>query len=110
MINNIFKIRRKNGLHIKSHPQDPIEKPFSKTHAPVFGIRVPEKFYSSRIHRNPKQTTPILPQGNLRLGQSQQSIREDLDCPHWCERKTLHLGGLYFKLIAYNHNLTENNY
>ena len=21
---------------------------------------------------------------------------EDLDCPHWCKRKTLHLGGLEF--------------
>ena len=27
-----------NGLHIKSHPHIPIEKPFSKTHAPVFGL------------------------------------------------------------------------
>ena len=33
-----------NGLHIKSHPLVPIEKPISKTHAPVFGLGVPEKF------------------------------------------------------------------
>jgi hypothetical protein len=26
-----------NRLHIKFHPPDPIENPFSKTHAPVFG-------------------------------------------------------------------------
>jgi hypothetical protein len=31
-------------LHIKSHPPNPIEKPFSKTHAPMFGIGVIEKF------------------------------------------------------------------
>ena len=30
-----------NGLHIKSQPPDPIEKPFSKTHAPVFGLGMP---------------------------------------------------------------------
>ena len=33
-----------NGLHIKSHPHVSIEKPFSKTHAPVLGLGVPEKF------------------------------------------------------------------
>tara|TARA_A200000113_G_scaffold200159_1_gene193215 strand:- start:513 stop:647 length:135 start_codon:yes stop_codon:yes gene_type:complete len=44
MINNTFKIRRKNGLHIKSHPLVSIEKPFSKTHSPAFGLGVPEKF------------------------------------------------------------------
>jgi hypothetical protein len=33
-----------NRLHIKSHPHIPIEKPFSATHAPVFGIGVNEKF------------------------------------------------------------------
>ena len=38
MINNISKIDIKNGLHIKSHPPIPIEKPFSKAHAPVFGL------------------------------------------------------------------------
>jgi hypothetical protein len=27
-----------NGLHIKSHPLVSIEKPFPKTHAPVFGL------------------------------------------------------------------------
>ena len=32
-------------LHIKSQPHVPIEKPFSKTHAPLFGIGVLEKFY-----------------------------------------------------------------
>ena len=36
----------------------PIEKPFSKTHAPVFGIKVLEKFSPSRIHTNPTQTPP----------------------------------------------------
>jgi len=33
-----------NRLHIKFHSPVPIEKPFSKTHAPVFGIGVLEKF------------------------------------------------------------------
>jgi len=36
MVNNTSKIDIKNGLHIKSQPPVPIEKPFSKTHAPVF--------------------------------------------------------------------------
>ena len=31
-------------LYIKLHPPNPIEKSFSKTHAPVFGIGVLEKF------------------------------------------------------------------
>jgi len=31
-------------LHIKSQPPVSIEKPFSKTHAPVFGIEELEKF------------------------------------------------------------------
>jgi len=31
-------------LHIKSQPPDPIEKLFTKTHAPVFVIGMPEKF------------------------------------------------------------------
>jgi len=31
-------------LHIKSQPPVSIEKPFSKTHAPEFGIGVLEKF------------------------------------------------------------------
>ena len=44
MVNNTPKIGRKNGLHIKSQPHFPIEKPFSKTHAPVHGIGVLEKF------------------------------------------------------------------
>jgi hypothetical protein len=43
MINNTSEIER-IGLHIKSHPLVPIEKPISKTHAPVFGIGVIEKF------------------------------------------------------------------
>jgi len=44
LVNNVSKIDIKNELHIKSHPHDSIEKPFSKTHAPVFGIGVLEKF------------------------------------------------------------------
>jgi len=44
MVNNTSKIDIKNGLHIKSHPPVSIEKPFSKTHAPVFGIGVLKKF------------------------------------------------------------------
>jgi len=44
MINNTSNIIIKNGLHIKSHPPVSIEKSFSKTHAPVFGIGVLEKF------------------------------------------------------------------
>ena len=40
-VTNIYK---KNELHIKSHPPIPIEKPFSKTHAPAFAIGVLEKF------------------------------------------------------------------
>jgi hypothetical protein len=38
MVNNSSKIDIKNGLHIKSQPHVSIEKPFSKTHAPVFGL------------------------------------------------------------------------
>ena len=38
MVNNTSKIDIKNGLHIKSHSPVPIEKLFSKTHAPVFGL------------------------------------------------------------------------
>ena len=44
MVYNTSKIDIKNVLHIKSDPPVPIEKPFSKTHAPVFGIGVLEKF------------------------------------------------------------------
>jgi hypothetical protein len=44
MVNNSEKIERKNRLHIKSQPHVSIEKPFSKTHAPVSGIGVLEKF------------------------------------------------------------------
>jgi hypothetical protein len=44
MVNNTSKIDIKNGLHIKSHSHVPIEKPFPKTHTPVFGLVVPEKF------------------------------------------------------------------
>jgi hypothetical protein len=36
-INN-SKIDIKNGLYIKSNPHVSIEKPFSKTHAPLFGL------------------------------------------------------------------------
>ena len=43
MVNNTPKIERL-GLHIKSQPHVSIEKPFPKTHAPVFGLVVPEKF------------------------------------------------------------------
>ena len=35
---------RKIRLHIKSHIPVSIEKPFSKTHALVFRIKMPEKF------------------------------------------------------------------
>jgi len=35
---------RENGLHIKSHPHVPIEKPISKTHTPVLELGVLEKF------------------------------------------------------------------
>ena len=44
MVNNTSKIDIKNGLHIKSHPHVPIEKPFSKTHAPVFGLMLGGNF------------------------------------------------------------------
>ena len=44
MVNNTSKIDIKNGLYIKYHPPFSTEKPFSKTHAPVFGIGVVEKF------------------------------------------------------------------
>jgi len=39
-----FQQGMENRLHIKFHSPVPIEKPFSKTHAPVFGIGVLEKF------------------------------------------------------------------
>jgi hypothetical protein len=38
MVNNTSKIDIKNGLHIKSQSPVQIEKPFPKTHAPVFGL------------------------------------------------------------------------
>jgi len=44
MVNNSEKIERNNRLHIKSQPHVSIEKPFSKTHAPVFGTEVLEEF------------------------------------------------------------------
>jgi len=44
MIYNTPKVRIKNGLHIKFHPPVPIEKPFSKTHAPVFGLMLDRNF------------------------------------------------------------------
>ena len=31
-------------LNIKYHPHAPTQKPLSKTHAPVFGLEVLEKF------------------------------------------------------------------
>jgi hypothetical protein len=37
-------LKKKNGLNIKSQPPVLIEKPFSKNHALVFGVEVPEKF------------------------------------------------------------------
>tara|TARA_B110000503_G_C7047287_1_gene370769 strand:- start:72 stop:194 length:123 start_codon:yes stop_codon:yes gene_type:complete len=37
MINNTPK-DIENGLHIESNPPASIEKPFSKTHAPMFGL------------------------------------------------------------------------
>ena len=33
-----------NGLHIKFKPYKPIEKPFSKTHAPDFGLMLDRNF------------------------------------------------------------------
>jgi len=45
MINNTSKINIKNGLHIKSQPPISIEKRFSKTHTPVFGIGVPRYLF-----------------------------------------------------------------
>jgi hypothetical protein len=44
MVNNTSKIDIKNGLHIKYHPPVSIEKPFSKTHAPVFGLMLNGNF------------------------------------------------------------------
>ena len=43
MINNTPK-DIENGLHIKSNPRVSIEKPFSKTHAPVFGLMLDRNF------------------------------------------------------------------
>jgi hypothetical protein len=43
MINNITKIERL-GYISNPKPHVSIEKPFSKTHAPVFGLGVLEKF------------------------------------------------------------------
>jgi hypothetical protein len=44
----VFKINNfkdtENVLNIKSHPHVSIEKPFSKTHAPVFGLMLDENF------------------------------------------------------------------
>jgi hypothetical protein len=44
MVNNTSKIDIKNGLRIKSHLPVPIEKPFSKTHAPMFGLMLDRNF------------------------------------------------------------------
>jgi len=44
MVNNTSKIDIKNGLYIKSHPPVSIEKTFSKTHAPVFGLMLNRSF------------------------------------------------------------------
>jgi len=69
--------------YISNHPPPvSIEKPFSKTHAPVFGIGVLERFYSSRIHINPKQTPPKTGLRNLQQRVGLQRITMDLDCVH----------------------------
>jgi len=44
MFNNTSKIDIKNGLHIKSQPPVPIEKPFSETHALVFVLMLDGNF------------------------------------------------------------------
>jgi hypothetical protein len=44
MVNNTSKIDIKNGLYNKTHPLISIEKPFSKTHAPVFGLMLDRNF------------------------------------------------------------------
>jgi len=44
MINNSSKIDIKNGLYIKYHLPVPIEKPFSKTHALLFGLMLDRNF------------------------------------------------------------------
>jgi len=44
MVNNTSKIDIKNGLNIKSQPHVSTEKPFSKTHAPVFGLMLNGNF------------------------------------------------------------------
>ena len=44
MVNNTSKIDIKNGLHIKSQPPVSVEKPFSKTHAPVSGLMLDRNF------------------------------------------------------------------
>jgi hypothetical protein len=44
MPNRVIYLLRQYGLHIISQVHISIEKPFPKTHAPVFGIGVPEKF------------------------------------------------------------------
>jgi len=44
MVNNSSKINIKSGLHINSHPHVSTEKPFSKTHAPVFGLMLDGNF------------------------------------------------------------------
>jgi len=43
MVNNTSKLE-KSGYISNQPPPVSIEKPFSKTHAPVFGIGVLEKF------------------------------------------------------------------
>ena len=44
MVNNTSKIDIKNGLHIKSHSHVPIEKPFPKTHTPMFKLMLDRNF------------------------------------------------------------------
>ena len=44
MVNNTSRIGIMNELHVKSHSPVPIEKPFSKTHAPDFVLMLDETF------------------------------------------------------------------
>ena len=52
-------------------------------------------FISKHTTNFPQTTPPLKPQHrNIILRQLYHRIRKDLDCIHWCKRKTLRWGGL----------------
>jgi hypothetical protein len=69
----------------------------------MFRMKMPEKFYSSRIHTNPKHIPPKTASRNLQQSIGLHGIIGDMDYVHWCKRKTLHFGGLSLLIDYYNY-------